>query len=55
MLVAIAIGIVLGVASPDTAKAMKPLGDTFVNLVKMVIGPIIFLTIVLGIANMDDL
>jgi aerobic C4-dicarboxylate transport protein len=55
VLVAIALGIVLGVASPDTAKAMKPLGDTFVNLVKMVIGPIIFLTIVLGIANMADL
>jgi aerobic C4-dicarboxylate transport protein len=55
VLVAIAIGVVLGVASPGTAKAMKPLGDTFVNLVKMVIGPIIFLTIVLGIANMADL
>jgi aerobic C4-dicarboxylate transport protein len=55
VLVAIALGILLGVASPDTAKAMKPLGDTFVNLVKMVIGPIIFLTIVLGIANMADL
>ena len=34
---------------------MKPLGDTFVNLVKMVIAPVIFLTIVLGIANMSDL
>ena len=34
---------------------MRPLGDTFVNLVKMVIAPIIFLTIVLGIANMSDL
>ena len=55
VLVAIALGIVLGVAYPDTAKAMRPLGDTFVNLVKMVIAPIIFLTIVLGIANMADL
>jgi aerobic C4-dicarboxylate transport protein len=55
VLVAIAIGIILGVVSPQTAKSMKPLGDTFVNLVKMVIGPIIFLTIVLGIANMSDL
>ncbi len=55
VLAAIAIGVVLGVASPDTAKAMRPLGDTFINLVKMVIGPIIFLTIVLGIANMSDL
>ena len=55
VLVAIALGVLLGVASPDTAKAMRPLGDTFVSLVKMVIGPIIFLTIVLGIANMADL
>jgi aerobic C4-dicarboxylate transport protein len=55
VLVAIALGVALGVAYPDTAKAMRPLGDTFVNLVKMVIGPIIFLTIVLGIANMADL
>jgi aerobic C4-dicarboxylate transport protein len=55
VLVAIALGVALGVASPDTAKAMRPLGDTFVNLVKMVIAPIIFLTIVLGIANMADL
>jgi aerobic C4-dicarboxylate transport protein len=55
VLVAIALGVALGVASPDAAKAMKPLGDTFVNLVKMVIAPIIFLTIVLGIANMADL
>jgi aerobic C4-dicarboxylate transport protein len=55
VLVAIALGIALGVANPGAAKAMKPLGDTFVNLVKMVIGPIIFLTIILGIANMADL
>lgn len=55
VLVAIALGVALGVASPGTAKAMRPLGDTFINLVKMVIAPIIFLTIVLGIANMADL
>jgi aerobic C4-dicarboxylate transport protein len=55
VLIAIALGVALGVASPATAKAMRPLGDTFVNLVKMVIAPIIFLTIVLGIANMADL
>jgi aerobic C4-dicarboxylate transport protein len=55
VLIAIALGVVLGVAAPDTAKAMRPLGDIFINLVKMVIGPIIFLTIVLGIANMADL
>jgi aerobic C4-dicarboxylate transport protein len=55
VLIAIALGILLGVMAPETAKAMKPLGDVFINLVKMVIGPIIFLTIVLGIANMADL
>jgi aerobic C4-dicarboxylate transport protein len=55
VLFAISVGIVLGIVAPDTAKAMKPIGDTFINLVKMVIGPIIFLTIVLGIANMADL
>ena len=55
VLFAISVGVLLGVFAPDTAKAMKPIGDTFVNLVKMVIGPIIFLTIVLGIANMADL
>jgi aerobic C4-dicarboxylate transport protein len=55
VLIAIALGVILGVAAPGTAKAMRPLGDTFVNLVKMVIAPIIFLTIVLGIANMADL
>src|SRR5919202_1704129 len=55
VLVAIALGVLLGVFAPDTAKAMKPLGDTFVNLVRMVIAPIIFLTIVLGVAHTSDL
>jgi aerobic C4-dicarboxylate transport protein len=55
VLVAITLGVVLGVLAPGTARAMRPIGDTFVALVKMVIGPIIFLTIVLGIANMSDL
>ena len=55
VLVAITLGIILGVVAPDTAKAMRPLGDTFVNLVKMVIAPIVFFTIVLGIATLGDL
>ena len=55
VLVAIALAVVLGLVAPDTAKAMRPLGDVFVNLIKMVIAPVIFLTIVLGIANMSDL
>jgi aerobic C4-dicarboxylate transport protein len=55
VLVAVALGVTIGVVSPDLAKKLKPIGDTFVNLVKMVITPIIFLTIVHGIASMADL
>ena len=55
VLVAITLGVILGVVAPDAAKAMRPLGDTFVNLVKMVIAPIVFFTIVLGIATLGDL
>ena len=55
VLVAITLGVLLGLVSPTAGRAMKPLGDTFVNLVKMVIAPVIFLTIVLGIATMSDL
>lgn len=55
VLLAVSLGILLGVIAPDTAKSLKVLGDTFINLVKMVITPIIFLTIVHGIASMADL
>jgi aerobic C4-dicarboxylate transport protein len=55
VLVAVSLGVALGLVAPDTAKALKPLGDTFINLVKMVITPIIFLTIVHGIGSMADL
>jgi aerobic C4-dicarboxylate transport protein len=55
VLTAIAFGVLLGILNPDLGKAMKPIGDTFINLVRMVIAPIVFLTIVLGIANMHDL
>lgn len=55
VLVAVSLGVLLGVEAPATAKALKPVGDTFINLVKMVITPIIFLTIVHGIASMADL
>ncbi len=54
VLVAITLGVIVGVVAPDLGKAARPIGDTFVNLVKMVIAPIIFLTIVLGVANMQD-
>lgn len=55
VLTAIFIGILLGVFVPDVAKTMKPLGDVFINMVKMVIAPLIFFTIVLGIAKMGDM
>src|SRR6267142_6980028 len=55
VLIAVSLGVLLGVLNPTLARSMRPVGETFVSLVKMVIGPIIFLTIVLGIANMADL
>lgn len=55
VLSAIVIGAALGAVAPDVGKKMKPLGDMFVSLVKMVIAPVIFLTIVNGIASMHDL
>ncbi len=55
VLACIALGVVLGVVAPPTAVKMKLVGDTFVRLVKMVIAPVVFLTIVLGIASLRDL
>jgi len=55
VLTAVALGVVVGIVWPEFGKALKPLGDTFVNLVRMVIAPIIFLTIVAGIATIGDL
>jgi aerobic C4-dicarboxylate transport protein len=55
VLVAIALGVLVGAVWPSAGRAMKPVGDTFVNLVRMVIAPIIFLTIVLGVAHTTDL
>lgn len=55
VLLAIAAGIALGHFAPTTGEALKPLGDAFIKLVKMVIAPVIFLTIVTGIAGLRDL
>ncbi|MBA4493012.1 dicarboxylate/amino acid:cation symporter [Paenactinomyces guangxiensis] len=55
VLTAIVLAVIIGVLWPDTAEEMKPLATLFINLIKMVIAPIIFLTIVLGIANMGDM
>jgi aerobic C4-dicarboxylate transport protein len=55
VLFALAAGILLGYFYPGVAEEMKPLGDTFIKLVKMMIGPIIFLTVVVGIAKAGDM
>jgi aerobic C4-dicarboxylate transport protein len=55
VLIAIAIGIALGHFFPKTAADMKPLGDAFIALIKMMIAPVIFCTVVHGIASMGDL
>jgi aerobic C4-dicarboxylate transport protein len=55
VLTAIVIGILLGHFYPHIGEAMKPLGDGFIKLIKMLIAPIIFCTVVHGIASMEDL
>ena len=55
VIVAIVAGVLLGHFWPETGEAMKPLGDAFIKLVKMIIAPVIFLTIVTGIAGMRDM
>ena len=55
VIVAIEIGVLLGHFFPDTGAAMKPLGDGFIKLIKMIIAPIIFCTVVVGIAGMEDM
>jgi len=51
----IIIGILVGYLYPAVGESMKPLGDAFIKLIKMIIGPIIFCTIVCGIAGMGDM
>ena len=55
VIVAIVVGILLGHFFPNTGEAMKPLGDAFIKIVKMIIAPVIFLTVVTGIAGMSDI
>ena len=55
VLFGIALGILVGVLAPEVGASLKPLGDTFVNLIKMLIAPIVFLTVALGIASVGDL
>lgn len=55
VIAAIVLGAVIGHVWPATGEALKPLGDAFIKLVKMIIAPVIFLTVVTGIAGMRDL
>lgn len=55
VLFAIAVGVVLGAVAPETGTAVKPLGDAFIKLIKMMIAPIVFCTVVVGIAKMGDM
>jgi aerobic C4-dicarboxylate transport protein len=55
VVVGIALGVALGAFYPSLGEQMKPLGDGFIKLIKMVIAPIIFLTVVVGIASIGDM
>lgn len=55
VIIAIIFGILLGTFAPQVGEAMKPLGDAFIKLVKMIIAPVIFLTVTTGIAGMSNM
>src|SRR6266480_713857 len=55
VIVAIVIGVLLGYFKPEWGAEMRPLGDAFIKLIKMMIAPIIFCTVVVGIAGMEDM
>ena len=55
VIVAVILGVAVGALFPDVGKSLKPLADGFIQLVKMLIGPIIFCTVVHGIASVEDL
>jgi aerobic C4-dicarboxylate transport protein len=55
VITAIIIGVILGHFWPQVGESMKPLGDGFIKLIKMIIAPIIFCTVVVGIAGMEDM
>src|SRR3954447_10483200 len=52
---ALVLGIIIGAVWPNFAQALKPLGDGFIKLIKMIIGPIVFCVVVHGIAGAGDL
>jgi aerobic C4-dicarboxylate transport protein len=54
VLIAIVLGVTVGAAWPETGAALKPLGDGFIKLIKMVIAPVVFCTVVHGISSVQD-
>lgn len=55
VLLAVIIGAIVGVLWPQTGEALKPIGDAFIKLIKMLLAPVIFLTVVTGIARMENM
>ncbi len=55
VLIGMGVGVVVGYVAPDTGTAMKPLGDAFIKLIKMIIAPIIFVTVVAGLSKMSNM
>jgi aerobic C4-dicarboxylate transport protein len=55
VLIAAVLGVIVGLLFPQTGEAMRPLGDAFIKLVRMIIAPVVFCTVAVGIAHMSDL
>lgn len=55
VLLAVILGAIVSVAAPETGAALKPIGDAFIKLIKMLLAPVIFLTVVTGIARMENM
>ncbi|RMO15125.1 C4-dicarboxylate transport protein 3 [Pseudomonas savastanoi pv. phaseolicola] len=55
VLLAVILGAIVGVVAPETGAALKPIGDAFIKLIKMLLAPVIFLTVVSGIARMENM
>src|SRR5262245_37126652 len=55
VVVALVLGVVLGVAFPEFAASLRPLGDAFIKFIKVLIAPIVFCVVVMGIAGAGDL
>src|SRR4249920_4061375 len=55
VLVATVLGVLFGLFFPETGVALKPLGDAFIKVIRMIIAPVVFCTVAIGIAHMSDL